>query len=268
MIYTAGIRFKKGGKIYDFDSGTLSLAQGEKVIVETEQGLGFGTVEVPPAPLDEKKSPKELKSVVRSAQEADILKREENIHLEDRAYSFCMKCINKLGLEMNLFSVESTFDRSKLIFFYTADGRIDFRELVKMLVKEYSIRIEMRQVGIRNLAKHCGGVGKCGREFCCSSFMNSFAPVSIKMAKEQGLSLNPTKISGVCGRLMCCLAFESRTYKTINEKLPNIGETVTTAEGTGKVVRQNTIKENVTVRYEDKSEAEKHKNELFNKNNR
>ena len=268
MIYTAGVRFKKGGKIYDFDSGTLSLEKGDKVIVETEQGLGFGTVEIEPSPLDEEKSPKDLKSVVRAASEEDLKKREDNILLEKRAFEFCMKCIGELNLEMNLFTVESTFDRSKLIFFYTADGRIDFRELVKMLVKEYSIRIEMRQVGIRNLAKHCGGVGKCGREFCCSSFMNNFAPVSIKMAKEQGLSLNPTKISGVCGRLMCCLTFENQTYKTINDKLPNVGETVKTEEGKGKVVRQNTIKENVTVRYEDNSEAEKHKSELLNKKNR
>ncbi|MFO7752110.1 MAG: regulatory iron-sulfur-containing complex subunit RicT [Desulfobacteraceae bacterium] len=269
MIYTAGIKFKKGGKIYDFDSGTLTLEKGDKVIVETEQGLGFGTVETPPAPLEEEdKGGKELKSIVRIAGTEDIRKREENISLEKRAFDFCLKCIDKLSLEMNLFTVESTFDRSKLIFFYTADGRIDFRELVKMLVKEYSIRIEMRQVGIRNLAKHCGGVGKCGREFCCSSFMNSFAPVSIKMAKEQGLSLNPTKISGVCGRLMCCLTFENQIYKTINNKLPNVGETVETEEGKGRVVRQNTIKENVTVRYEDNSEAEKHKSELLNKKNR
>ncbi len=268
MIYTAGIRFKKGGKIYDFDSGPLSLEKGDKVIVKTEQGLGFGTVEVPPAPLDESRIAKDLKSVVRIAETEDIRKREDNIRLEKQAFEFCMKCIKDLKLEMNLFAVESTFDKSKLIFFYTADGRIDFRELVKRLVKEYSIRIEMRQVGIRNLAKHCGGVGKCGREFCCSSFMNNFAPVSIKMAKEQGLSLNPTKISGVCGRLMCCLTFENQTYKTINDKLPNVGETVKTDEGKAKVVRQNTIKENVTVRYEDDSEAEKHKSELLNQKNR
>lgn len=268
MIYTAGIRFKKGGKIYDFDSGTLSLEKGDKVIVATEQGLGYGTVETPPSALEEEKNVKDLQNVVRIAAEEDLKKREENILLEKRAFEYCIKCIEKLNLEMNLFTVENTFDRSKLTFFYTADGRIDFRELVKMLVKEFSIRIEMRQVGIRNLARHFGGVGKCGREFCCSSFMNNFAPVSIKMAKEQGLSLNPTKISGVCGRLMCCLTFENQTYKTINDKLPNVGEIVKTEEGKGKVVRQNTIKENVTVRYEDNSEAEKYKSELLNKNNR
>ena len=158
---------------------------------------------------------------------------------------------------MNLFSVESTFDRHKLTFFYTADGRIDFRELIKLLVKKYSIRIEMRQVGIRNLSKHCGGVGKCGRELCCSSFMHTFEPISIKMAKEQGLSLNPTKISGICGRLMCCLTFENETYRQLKKTMPRLGKSITIEEGEGKVVRQNVLRESVTIRLEDRTEVEK-----------
>ncbi|MCP4720424.1 MAG: stage 0 sporulation protein, partial [Desulfobacteraceae bacterium] len=187
----------------------------------------------------------------------DFIKREELQQLEIRAHEFCVRCINELGLLMNLFSVESTFDRNKLTFFYTADGRIDFRELIKLLVKEYSIRIEMRQVGIRNLSKHCGGLGKCGREICCSSFMHTFEPVSIKMAKEQGLSLNPTKISGVCGRLMCCLTFENSTYKHLKRKMPKLGKIITVEEGQAKVVRQNVLKESITLRLEDRTEVEK-----------
>ncbi len=199
---------------------------------------------------------KKLKSIVRLATKEDFIKREEIKHLEKRAHEFCLKCIDDLGLLMNLFSVESTFDRNKLTFFYTADGRIDFRALIKLLVKEYSIRIEMRQVGIRNLSKHCGGIGKCGRELCCSSFMQSFEPVSIKMAKEQGLSLNPTKISGVCGRLMCCLNFENHTYRTCKKNMPKLGKPLHTDEGKGKVIRQNVLKESVTVRLEDRTEVE------------
>ena len=224
MVTVAGVKFKTAGKIYDFKSNDLSLCPGDRVIVETEQGLGFGIVAT--APCDKDKDEKTLKNIVRVATDKDFSRREELMALENRAYDFCIRCINDLGLLMNLFSVESTFDRNKLTFFYTADGRIDFRELIKLLVKEYSIRIEMRQVGIRNLSKHVGGLGKCGRELCCSSFMHSFEPVSIKMAKEQGLSLNPTKISGVCGRLMCCLTFENQTYRHFRKKMPKMGKMV------------------------------------------
>ncbi len=255
MIKVAGVKFKTAGKIYDFNSGAFVLKEGDPVIVETEQGLGFGKIAIPPKELD--KSKKKLKQIVRVATKEDFIKREEIKQLEIRAHDFCIQCINDLNLLMNLFSVESTFDRNKLTFFYTADGRIDFRELIKLLVKEFSIRIEMRQVGIRNLSKHCGGIGKCGRELCCSSFMHSFEPVSIKMAKEQGLSLNPTKISGVCGRLMCCLTFENDTYRNLKQQMPKLGKKITVKEGKGKVVRQNVLKESITIRLEDKTEIEK-----------
>ncbi|MEE4364704.1 MAG: regulatory iron-sulfur-containing complex subunit RicT [Desulfotignum sp.] len=254
MTNVAGIKFKTAGKIYDFDSQAFVLAQGDRVIVETEQGLGFGIVARPPEAT--KDSGKNLRQIVRIATPEDFVKRQELMALEQEAHAFCDKCIRDLGLFMNLFCVESTFDRNKLTFFYTADGRIDFRQLIKLLVKEYNIRIEMRQVGIRNLSKHCGGIGKCGREFCCSSFMHTFEPISIKMAKEQGLSLNPTKISGVCGRLMCCLTFENPTYQHLKKKMPRLGKPVTLEQGTGKVVRQNILKQSITVRMDDRSEIE------------
>ena len=255
MIKIAGVKFKTAGKIYDFKSCAFVLKGGDPVIVETEQGLGFGRIAVPPYEIEN--TDKKLKQIVRIATEDDFKKLEDIKALEQRAHKFCIKCIDDLGLLMNLFSVESTFDRNKLTFFYTADGRIDFRELIKLLVKEFSIRIEMRQVGIRNLSKHYGGVGKCGRELCCSSFMHTFEPVSIKMAKEQGLSLNPTKISGVCGRLMCCLNFENDTYRRLKREMPKLGRKITIDEGRGKVIRLNVLKETVTVRMEDGTEIEK-----------
>ncbi len=263
MRKIAGIRFKNGGKIYDFESFALVLNIGDKVIVETEQGQGFGTIEIPPKELNENNNKKDLKQILRIATHKDLERRKNNIKLEQQAFKFCGKQLVDLGLVMNLFSVETTFDRNKLIFFYTADGRVDFRELVKLLVKEYNIRIEMRQVGIRNLAKHCGGVGKCGIELCCSSFITNFAPVSMKMAKTQGLSLNPTKISGVCGRLMCCLTFEDPVYNRIKSMLPKIGSKVNTKEGKGKIIRQNILKEELTIRLEDKTEIVKHKSEIL-----
>ena len=262
MIKIAGVKFKTAGKIYDFKSDAFVLKEGDAVIVETEQGLGFGKIAIPP--VEVKNIERKFKQIVRIATRKDFLKREEIKKLEKRAFDFCIRCINDLDLLMNLFSVESTFDRNKLTFFYTADGRIDFRELIKLLVKEFSIRIEMRQVGIRNLSKHCGGIGKCGRELCCSSFMHTFEPVSIKMAKEQGLSLNPTKISGVCGRLMCCLTFENETYKSLKRRMPKLGKKITIKEGKGKVIRQNVLKENVTIRLEDNTEIKKTIQQLAN----
>lgn len=262
MIKVAGVKFKTAGKIYDFKSDAFVLKEGDAVIVETEQGLGFARIALPPVEVEN--IGKKLKQIVRIATEEDFVKREELKKLEKNAFDFCIQKITDLGLLMNLFSVESTFDRNKLTFFYTADGRIDFRELIKLLVKEFSIRIEMRQVGIRNLSKHCGGVGKCGRELCCSSFMRSFEPVSIKMAKEQGLSLNPTKISGVCGRLMCCLKFENETYKDLKRLMPKLGKRITVEEGKGKIVRQNVLKESITIRLEDNTEIEKNIHQLKN----
>jgi cell fate regulator YaaT (PSP1 superfamily) len=208
-----GVRFKPAGKIYDFKCGPYVLNCGDAVIVETENGLCFARVAVPAEEREPSTEGEPLKKVYRPATDADLAQVIKNRELETRAFTFCKGCIAELGLEMNLFSIESNFDTSKLTFYFTADGRVDFRKLVKMLVREFRTKIEMRQVGIRNQAKMCGGIGRCGRELCCSAFMVKFEPVSIKMAKKQGLSLNPTKISGVCGRLMCCLTFENTMYR-------------------------------------------------------
>lgn len=213
MDKVVGIRFKPAGKIYDFSCGSFVLKTGDHVIVETENGLGFGVVATPPVQIENKESSHPLKKVYRPATENDFNQVMKNSESEQKAYEYCRQCIAELGLEMNLFRTESNFDASKITFFFTADGRVDFRKLVKMLVKEFRTKIEMRQVGIRNQAKMCGGVGRCGRELCCAAFMTKFDPVSIRMAKKQGLSLNPTKISGVCGRLMCCLTFENDAYE-------------------------------------------------------
>jgi len=250
MHKIVGIRFKPAGKLYDFDCGAFVLKQGDHVIVETEKGLGFGVVIVPPRVLEGGDGDKHLKKVYRLASEDDFQQIEKNAETERYAHTFCLKCIKQLGLKMNLFAVESTFDASRLTFFFTAEGRVDFRQLVKMLVKEFRIRIEMRQVGIRNQAKMCGGIGRCGRQLCCSSFIEKFEPVSIRMAKEQSLSLNPTKISGQCGRLMCCLTFENDTYRHLKEQYPKIGVTVETPEGRGKVVRHNVMNRRLSIKLE------------------
>jgi len=213
MNNVIGIRFKPAGKIYDFNGGAFILKTGDPVIVETENGLGFGTVVTPPRQVEKKDGAPPLKKIFRPATENDFLQIKRNSETEARALEFCHQCVKELNLSMNLFKTETNFDASKITFFFTADGRVDFRKLVKMLVKEFRSKIEMRQVGIRNQAKMCGGVGRCGRELCCSAFMTKFDPVSIRMAKKQGLSLNPTKISGVCGRLMCCLTFENDAYE-------------------------------------------------------
>lgn len=256
MKKIVGIRFKPAGKVYDFDSGAFVLKEGDQVIVETEQGFGFGSVVIPPKTVEKRPSGRPLKKVFRLASEKDFLQIEKNLESENRAHSFCLKCIKELKLKMNLFSVESSFDASKFIFFFTSEGRVDFRQLVKRLVKELNVRVEMRQVGIRNQAKMCGGIGRCGRKICCSSFIEKFEPVSIRMAKEQSLSLNPTKISGQCGRLMCCLAFEYDTYKKLKKGFPKIGKSVMTRDGKGKVLRHNVICNRATIRMEDGHEVE------------
>jgi cell fate regulator YaaT (PSP1 superfamily) len=256
MKKIVGIRFKSAGKIYHFDCGAFVLNEGDEVIVETEKGLGFGYVAIPPAPQESPGTGRHLKKVYRIANEKDHRQRNTNIGLEQRAYSFCMNCIRQDKLKMNLFSVESTFDASRLTFFFTADGRVDFRKLVKRLVKEFRTRIEMRQVGIRNQAKMCGGLGRCGREICCSAFIEKFEPVSIKMAKQQGLSLNPTKISGQCGRLMCCLTYENKTYQQLKSSFPKVGKIIKARDKTGKVIRHNVIGGRIAIRLEDGSEME------------
>jgi len=257
------IRFKPGGKIYDFDCGAFVLNRGDQVIVETEQGLGVGIVAFPPVSCELRPSYKPLKKVFRLANDKDFRQREKNVSLEKSAHAFCLKCIKELGLKMNLFSVESSFEARKLTFFFTSDGRVDFRQLVKMLVAEFGVKIEMRQVGIRNQAKMSGGLGRCGREICCSAFMEKFGPVSIRMAKEQNLSLNPTKISGQCGRLMCCLTFENETYRELKGKFPKIGKSVISPDGVGKVIGHNVICNRVGIRLESGSEIEKDLNEII-----
>jgi len=263
MNKKVGIKFKPSGKIYDFDCGAFVLSPGDHVIVETEQGLGFGTVTMAPEELKSKSSDRPLRKVHRMANEKDFRRRNKNVADEKRAHSYCIKCIKDLGLKMNLFSVEKSFDGNKYTFFFTSEGRVDFRQLVKMLVKHLSARIEMRQVGIRNQAKMCGGIGRCGRELCCASFLDKFEPVSIRMAKEQSLSLNPTKISGQCGRLMCCLTYEYKTYQKLKKELPKIGKTVKTVSGKGKVIRHNAICKRITVRLEGGMEIETTVNQLI-----
>jgi len=256
MSKKVGIRFKPAGKVYDFDCGAFVLKRGDHVIVETEQGLSFGTVTVSPQPIDEKTAEKPLKKVHRLAAERDLRQIEINTGDEKKAHLYCLECIKKLGLQMNLFAVDKSFDGSKYTFFFTSEGRVDFRQLVKMLVKRLGVRIEMRQVGIRNQTKMCGGLGRCGRETCCSSFLEKFGPVSIRMAKEQDLSLNPTKISGQCGRLMCCLTYEYETYKALKKDFPKTGKVVKTPAGEGKVVRHNVMAGLVTVRLEGGGETD------------
>jgi len=262
MKKIVGVRFKSAGKVYDFDCGAFVLKTGDHVIVETQHGLGFGMVVNPPVVHEKGDGDKPLKKVYRLAGEKDFQQLEKNKEVETKAHVFCMKCIGDLGLKMNLFSVESAFDGSKLTFYFTADGRVDFRQLVKMLVKGLGTRIEMRQVGIRNHAKMCGGVGRCGRSICCSSFIENFGPVSIRMAKEQGLSLNPTKISGQCGRLMCCLTYENDTYADLKKGYPKVGKVVMTKEGKGKVTRHNPLKEKIAVQLMDGPEIEIDFNEI------
>jgi cell fate regulator YaaT (PSP1 superfamily) len=256
MSKKVGIRFKPAGKVYDFDSGAFVLKCGDRVIVETEQGLSFGTVAVAPQPIDENPPHKPLKKVHRLANDNDVRQLDANVEDEKKAHLYCLECIKKLGLPMNLFAVEKSFDGSKYTFFFTSDGRVDFRQLVKMMVKRLGVRVEMRQVGIRNQTKMCGGVGRCGREICCSLFLGKFGPVSIRMAKEQDLSLNPTKISGQCGRLMCCLTYEFETYKTLKKSFPKTGEIVKTPAGEGKVIRHNLMANQVTVRLNGGSETD------------
>ena len=256
MKKIVGIRFKPAGKIYDFDCGAFVLKQGDHVIVQTEQGFGFGTVISQPVLRNHQPSDRPLKKIFRLASEKDFCQKEKNLETEKKAHAFCNECIEELGLKMNLFSVESSFDASKLTFYFTSESRVDFRQLVKKLVKEFNVKVEMRQVGIRNQAKMCGGIGRCGRNICCSAFIEKFEPVSIRMAKEQSLSLNPTKISGLCGRLMCCLAYEQETYKTLKKGFPKIGKMVMTKNGQAKVLRHNVVNNRTTIRHENGQEVE------------
>ena len=231
MTRVIGVRFRPAGKIYYFAPGKFHIRQGDKVIVETARGIEFGTVVTGPKEVKDEEVMQPLKSVIRIATEEDKRAEEKNREKEKEAFEICLEKIRKHNLDMKLINGEYTFDNNKVLFYFTADGRIDFRELVKDLAAVFRTRIELRQIGVRDETKIRGGIGICGRPLCCHTYLSEFAPVSIKMAKEQNLSLNPTKISGVCGRLMCCLTNEEETYEELNSRLPAIGDTVTTNEG-------------------------------------
>lgn len=241
------VSFHCAGKIFDFEAQDLPLSAGDKVIVETERGRALGTVVNSPreTPLDE--APPKLKSVLRLATEADLAMAASNNEKEKEAVAYCRQRIRQRGLDMKLVRVEYLFDGSKVLFYFTAEGRIDFRDLVRDLAQQLRTRIEMRQIGVRDEAKLVGGIGVCGRELCCSSYLRDFAPVSVKMAKAQGLALNPTKISGQCGRLLCCLAYEYENYNEMRKKLPKLGKKVTLRTGTAEVISLDILQQSVTL---------------------
>ena len=248
MIKVIGVRFRTAGKIYFFSPGGLELKAGDKVIVESARGVEFGSVVtgIKEVPDDQISQP--LKPVIRIATQDDVRREAKNREKEKEAFKICQEKIRKHGLEMKLIDAEYTFDNNKVLFYFTADGRIDFRELVKDLASVFRTRIELRQIGVRDETKIRGGIGICGRPLCCHTYLTEFAPVSIKMAKEQNLSLNPTKISGVCGRLMCCLTNEEETYEELNSHLPSIGDYVTTPEKLkGEVQSVNVLRQTVKV---------------------
>ncbi|MCI8447002.1 MAG: stage 0 sporulation family protein [Eubacterium sp.] len=257
MIKIVGVRFRNAGKIYYFDPDDMEMETGTHVIVETARGVEFGVVMIPPKEVEDEKVPQPLKPVIRIATDEDEKQQQKNKEKQEGAYKICLEKIEKHGLEMKLVQAEYTFDNNKLLFYFTADGRIDFRELVKDLASVFRTRIELRQIGVRDETKILGGMGICGRELCCSSFLSEFVPVSIKMAKEQNLSLNPTKISGVCGRLMCCLKNEQETYEYLNSTLPEINEYVTTNDGLrGEVQSVSVLRQLIKVKVDVNGEKE------------
>ena len=257
MTRVIGVRFRNVGKIYYFSPKNLEIHAGDHVIVETARGVEYGNVVLPPRDVEDEKVIQPLKEVIRIANPQDDKKEEINRKKEKEAFQVCMKKIREHGLEMKLIDVEYTFDNNKILFYFTADGRIDFRELVKDLAAIFKTRIELRQIGVRDETKILGGIGICGRPLCCHTYLSEFVPVSIKMAKEQNLSLNPTKISGVCGRLMCCLKNEEETYEELNRKLPNTGDRVTTPEGLkGEVQSVNVLRQLVKVIVDVEDEKE------------
>ncbi len=257
MIKVIGVRFRTAGKIYFFDPLQLEIKKGDHVIVETARGIEYGTVVSGVREVEEDKVIQPLKPVIRIATERDQEQEAANKAKERDAFKICLEKIRKHELEMKLIDAEYTFDNNKVLFYFTADGRIDFRELVKDLASVFKTRIELRQIGVRDETKILGGIGICGRPLCCHSYLSDFIPVSIKMAKEQNLSLNPTKISGVCGRLMCCLKNEEETYEELNRRLPNIGDYVTTEDGLkGEVQSVNVLRQLVKVVVENNDEKE------------
>lgn len=250
MAIVISVRFKPAGKAYFFDPGELTVKKGDYVIVETSRGTECGEVVAGSHTVADSSVVQPLKMVQRMADSVDIRRMEQNRTDEQKAFGICEERIRKHGLEMKLVDVEYTLDRSKILFYFTADGRIDFRDLVKDLAGIFHTRIELRQIGVRDESKMLGGLGICGQPFCCSRFLNDFQPVSIKMAKEQGLSLNPTKISGSCGRLMCCLAYEQKAYEYLNRITPQVGSEVKTPDGIGNVLEVNLISGYLKVRIE------------------
>ena len=257
MIKIIGVRFRNVGKVYYFDPKALDIKMGDHVIVETARGVEYGMVVLGPKEVEESRIVQPLKEVIRVATPKDKSKEETNRRKEKEAFQICLKKIADRKLDMKLIDAEYTFDNSKVLFYFTADGRVDFRELVKDLAAVFKTRFELRQIGVRDETKILGGIGICGRPLCCHTYLSDFAPVSIKMAKEQNLSLNPTKISGTCGRLMCCLKNEQETYEYLNKKLPNNGDTVMTPEGLkGEVQSVSVLRQTVKVLVEAGDEKE------------
>jgi len=248
MVRVAGVRFKKAGKIYYFDPDELQVEKGINVIVETARGMEFGMVTSGIKEVAESEIVPPLKKIVRIADENDAAQHKENIRKKQRALELCQEKVTKHSLSMKLIDVEYTFDNSKIIFYFTADGRVDFRELVKDLAGVFKMRIELRQIGVRDEAKMVGGIGTCGKGLCCHTWLPEFEPVSIKMAKVQNLSLNPTKISGICGRLMCCLKYENDIYYELRKGMPEPGERIKTEDGVGIVFDTNILENKIKVR--------------------
>jgi cell fate regulator YaaT (PSP1 superfamily) len=256
MIDIVGIRFRCAGKVYHFNPNGLELKEGTKVVVETVRGVEYGTVVSEIERVEEKTLSAPLKDVIRIATEDDSIQNEENKKKARDAFKTCKEKIIKHELDMKLIDVEYTFDNNKILFYFTADGRIDFRELVKDLAAVFRTRIELRQIGVRDETKMMGGIGICGRCLCCNCHLSDFQPVSIKMAKEQGLSLNPTKISGVCGRLMCCLKYEQNAYEEIITRAPKVGSIVDTIDGNGEVISISLLREEAKIRLTKEEETE------------
>lgn len=256
MVKVVGVRFKKAGKVYYFDPDEFQINAGMNVIVETARGIEYGEAVIANREVPEDEIVAPLKKVMRLANEEDTRHAEENARKEKEAFATCLQKIKDHNLEMKLIDVEYTFDNNKILFYFTADGRVDFRELVKDLAAVFKTRIELRQIGVRDESKMMGGIGVCGRVLCCSSYLGEFQPVSIKMAKEQGLSLNPTKISGTCGRLMCCLKYEQDAYEQIIKRAPKIGAIVETPDGQGVVMSTNLLKETIKAKLDKGNETD------------
>lgn len=256
MRRVVSVFFDKEGVVQNFDAGNFVLKPGDNVIVETDQGLDVGTVCSAPLSIEIKDNDNSLKKVYRVANKEDLKRLREKRRLEKEVYSYCYERVKFRNIPMNLVTVKALFDGSKIIVFFTAEGRVDFRELVKDLVQRFRTRIEMRQIGVRHQAKMIGSYGACGRSLCCNSFLNNFAPVSIKMAKGQNLALNPSKISGMCGRLMCCLTYEYNYYEEVQKDIPRVGKRVKTVMGEGKIIRHNALLETITIMLDSGEEVE------------